>query len=70
MEIHIMAELKLSNEEAQTLKELLQHKLTDLDVEIHRTDTMDFKNQLRHRRDLLKSVSDRLPSGSDVSPQI
>jgi hypothetical protein len=69
MEI-FMAEFKISDEEARVLKELLQHKLSDLDVEIHRTDSLEFKDQLRHRRDLLKNVAARLPGGSDVSPQI
>lgn len=58
-----MAELKLSNEEAQVLKELLVHKLTDLDVEIHRTDALDFKEQLRHRRLLLNKICEQIPGG-------
>jgi hypothetical protein len=61
-----MAELKLSDEEAQVLKELLVKKVTDLDVEIHRTDGIDFKEQLRHRRLLLKKICDQIPGSSGV----
>lgn len=59
-----MAELKLSDEEAQVLKELLVHKLTDLDVEIHRTDRLEFKEQLRHRRLVLNNICERIPGSS------
>jgi hypothetical protein len=65
-----MAELKLSNEEAQVLSELLQHKLTELDVEIHRTDHLQFKEQLRRRRLLLSNLFDRIPGSSETTPQI
>ena len=48
-----MQKLELTLEEAEVLKEMLQHGLTEVDVEVFRTDTHDFKQMLKHRRDIL-----------------
>src|SRR5579859_6903149 len=51
-----MQKLELTLEEAEVLKEVLQHGLTEVDVEVFRTDTRDFKEMLKHRRDLLDAL--------------
>jgi hypothetical protein len=38
----------------------LEHQVSQMDVEVDRTDTHDFKKMLQHRRDLLKSILGRL----------
>jgi hypothetical protein len=51
---------EFTEEEIETLRELLDHEINQMDVEIDRTDTRDFKMMLRHRRDLLKSALQKL----------
>jgi hypothetical protein len=65
-----MAQIQLNNEEAQVLKEYLEHKVTELDVEIHRTDRLEFKNELRHRRDILTRIRDSLAGSTAVPPAL
>jgi hypothetical protein len=65
-----MAQIQLNNEEAQVLKEYLEHKVTELDVEIHRTDRLEFKNELRHRRDILTRIRDSLAGSAAVPPAL
>ena len=55
-----MQKLELTLEEAEVLKELLQHGLTEMDVEVFRTDTHDFKQMLKHRRDILGRLLTKL----------
>ena len=40
-------QIELSREEAETLRDLLREKVTDLDKEINRTDRFDFKKELQ-----------------------
>lgn len=40
-------QIELSHEEVETLHELLQHKLEELDKEINRTDSLAFKHELQ-----------------------
>ena len=55
-----MWKTELSREETDVLAEVLHHALKELDIEIDRTDTHDYKMMLRHRRDLLGSVLNKL----------
>ena len=45
-----MRNSELTNEESEVLSELLQHALAELDIEIGRTDTHEFKEKLKRRR--------------------
>lgn len=56
-----MTTLELTPEEAETLSQVLQRSLAALEVEILHTDHKEFKALLRHRRDVLKGLADRLP---------
>jgi len=51
-----MHTLELSSEEAYVLRETLEAYLSDLRMEIADTDRMDFRDQLKHRRELLERV--------------
>jgi hypothetical protein len=65
-----MAQLQLTNEESEVLKEYLEHKVTELDLEIHRTDRLEFKNELRHRRDILRRLGESLGGPPAVPPAL
>jgi hypothetical protein len=55
-----MQKFELTTEEAEVLRDILQHNLNELDVEVFRTDTHDFKEMLRHRRDVIERILGRL----------
>jgi hypothetical protein len=55
-----MQAIELTTEESEVLSELLRHKLEEIDIEMFRTDTHDFKEMLKHRRDLLNTVLSKL----------
>ena len=51
-----MIELDLSEEETETLKEVLESYLSDLRMEIADTDNYDFREMLKARKALLIRV--------------
>ncbi len=51
-----MHTFELSPEEMEVLREILQHELTQMEIEIFRTDSPDFKQILKHRRDILEQL--------------
>jgi hypothetical protein len=55
-----MQKFELTTEETEVLREILQHSLNEVDVEVFRTDTHDFKAMLRHRRDLIERILGKL----------
>lgn len=55
-----MQSLSLSPEESETLRDVLRHIVDDMDVEVFRTDTRDYKEMLKHRRELLERVLEKL----------
>ena len=55
-----MHNLQLSTEEVEALREVLSHLVADMGVEVSRTDTREYKEMLKHRRELLERVLDRL----------
>jgi hypothetical protein len=55
-----MQKFDLTIEEAEVLRDILQHSLNEVDVEVFRTDTHDFKQMLRHRRDVIERLLGRL----------
>lgn len=59
-----MNELHLDAEEMEILRDLLKHVVGEMDVEVFRTDTRDFKSKLKHRREVLEHILakiDRIP---------
>jgi hypothetical protein len=60
MEKGVMSHIELSTDERQVLSELLDEALPKLDVEIHRTDKLDFKESLVRRRHILTHLRARI----------
>jgi hypothetical protein len=56
-----MQKLEFSPEELDLLREILQHALSELDVEVFRTDTHAFKALLKGRRELMEHILAKLP---------
>ena len=56
-----MIEMKLTTEEATTLKNVLRSYLSDLRMEIADTDSMDFRDKLKRKEVVLKKLIDELP---------
>ncbi|HKD69572.1 MAG TPA: hypothetical protein VKB84_22225 [Candidatus Binataceae bacterium] len=59
-----MAKIELSTEEAEELSGILENYLSDLRMEIVDTDSTDFREGLKKRRDLVSRVVDRLKGSS------
>ncbi len=55
-----MQNLEFTAEELEILREVLEHYMSEIDVEVFRTDTHDFKNLLKHRRDILEHILAKL----------
>ncbi len=55
-----MIELKLTNEEADMLKDVLTSYVSDLRMEIADTDKFDFREGLKKRETFLKDLISRL----------
>jgi hypothetical protein len=51
-----MQTVELTAEELDVLREVLQHELTEIDLEVFRTDTRHFKEMLKHRREILERL--------------
>ena len=64
-----MQKLELSPEELDLLRDILQHALSEIDVEVFRTDTYDFKALLKGRRQLMEQILSKLPAMPVVSQQ-
>lgn len=55
-----MQHLELTPEERDMLRENLQRAMMEIDVEIFRTDTHDFKEILKHRRLIMEHLLTKL----------
>ena len=55
-----MQNLEFTAEEQEVLKDVLQHSVDEIDIEVFRTDTHDFKQMLKHRRDVLEHILSKL----------
>ncbi len=64
---YAMQRIELNSEEAEVLRDILQHALTEIDVEIFRTDTHDFKERLKHRREDLERIFAKLLSAAPLA---
>ncbi|MCC7566034.1 MAG: hypothetical protein KO206_07145 [Methanomicrobiaceae archaeon] len=61
-----MPELRLTDAEAATLRNMLEIYLSDLRMEISNTDRMDFRERLKEQEERLNRVLEAL-KGRDVS---
>ena len=55
-----MQNLEFTAEEQEVLKDVLRHGIDEIDIEVFRTDTHDFKQMLKHRRALLEQMFSKL----------
>ena len=55
-----MPQLTLTDEEAGTLRRVLEEYVSDLRMEIADTDSMDFRDQLKREEALLKRLIEQL----------
>ena len=55
-----MAQLTLTDQEAATLRRVLEQYVSDLRMEIADTDAMDFREQLKREEAFLKKVIEQL----------
>lgn len=51
-----MQTIELSAEEREVLHDVLEREFKEIDVEVFRTDTRDFKELLKHRRMVLEGL--------------
>jgi hypothetical protein len=57
-----MKTLVLNPEEERILAEVLERHVHDLDMEVAHTDSREFREMLRHRRDVLSHMQGRVQS--------
>jgi len=55
-----MQKIEFTTDELEVLRELVQHGLTQIDVEVFRTDTHDFKEMLKRRREQMGHILAKL----------
>ena len=56
-----MHTLEFTAEELDVLREILQQYTNEMEVEVLRTDTHNFKAMLKHRREVLEHILAKLP---------
>lgn len=57
-----MQNVEFTAEELNVLRETLRQTLKEIDIEVFRTDTHEFKEMLKHRREILQRIVARLSS--------
>ncbi|HWX22128.1 MAG TPA: hypothetical protein VN578_19680 [Candidatus Binatia bacterium] len=55
-----MQHTEFSSDELEVLREVLQHAVSEIDVEVFRTDTHEFKEMLKRRREVLEHILAKL----------
>jgi len=55
-----MYHIELSQTEMEILSQVVQNSLATLELEIHHTDHQEFKNLLKHCRETLRTLADKL----------
>lgn len=62
-----MYQVKLTPEEMEILDQVLQNSAATLELEIGHTDHQDFKNLLKHRRAILRTLIAKLQQPMEVA---
>ncbi len=55
-----MQTFEFTPEEQEVLRDLLQNRIGEIDIEVFRTDTHEFKEMLKHRKETLEHVLEKL----------
>jgi len=61
-----MIQLPLDDEELQLLKEMAESALSDLRVEIHSTDNLDYKEMLKKRKEVLVKILEAIATEQKI----
>jgi hypothetical protein len=64
-----MMQIELSRDEAELLRNVLQHQVRELDREISRTDSLDFKHDLQETDRAMERILGRLVLALEQRPQ-
>ena len=62
-----MIRIELSGEEQEVLAQMLQSALATLEVEIRHTDRLEFRDQLKHRREILRNLLAKVPDTTAIA---
>jgi hypothetical protein len=62
-----MTRLELTDEEQDILGQVLDNSLASLELELLHTDHKEFKDLLKHRRDVLRRLRTRVPQLTAVT---
>ncbi len=57
-----MQTVQLTSEELDLLRQVLEHNLAEIDIEVSHADSREFKTMLKRRRETLEHLLSRLPS--------
>lgn len=63
-----MIQLNLNEEERQTLLYMLENCISNLKEEIHETDRADYKEMLKHRKEVLRKLWLAMQPESELPP--
>lgn len=63
-----MIQLEVTPEEKEILFQMLEGCLSDLHDEISHTDNYDYREMLKHRRQVLQKLEDALQASSEKTP--
>lgn len=63
-----MLQLTLTEEERQTLLYLLENCIAELKEEIHETDRAEYKEMLKHRKEVLRKLWQSLQPVPEMPP--
>lgn len=61
-----MIQLNLTNDEILLLKDLVETCLSDLRVEIHSTDNLDYKEMLKKRKEIVIKLQQALTESQNL----
>ena len=57
--------VRLTDREHDALLELLDHSLKTLGVELHRADSLSYREMLRHKEEFLTALAEKLRHASE-----
>jgi hypothetical protein len=52
--------IQITDAEAEILRSVLEEYISDLRMEVSNTDSMDLREQLKHKEEVLKRLADHL----------
>lgn len=61
-------QIEFSLDEAELLRDMLQHHIEELDKEINRTDSLAFKRELQNTDRAMERILDRLAAALEQGP--